>query len=48
MMARKEHYMKSHMLHSQFEALEEPTNALTIDISKPVGEILSKVLEQTN
>ena len=48
MVARKEHYMKSHMLHSQFEALEEPTNALTIDISKPVGEILSKVLEQTN
>ena len=48
MIARKEHYMKPHMLHSQFDALEEPTNALTIDISMPVKKILSKILEQTN
>jgi len=46
MIARKEHYMKPHMLESQFEALEEPANALTIDISSLVDEILSKVLEQ--
>jgi len=46
MIARREHYMKPQMLHSQFETLEEPTNALTIDTSKPVDEILSKVLEQ--
>jgi len=46
MVARKEHYMQPEMLQSQFDALEEPVNALTIDISRPVNEILSKVLEQ--
>jgi len=48
MIARKEHYMKPHMLQSQFDALEEPVNALTIDISESVDEILPKVLEQMN
>lgn len=48
MTARKEHYMKPHMLQSQFDALEEPVNALTMDISESVDEILSKVLEQMN
>lgn len=48
MIARKEHYMKPHMLHSQFDALEEPANALTIDISMPVKKILSKILEQAS
>ncbi len=46
METRANHYMKPHMLKSQFDALEEPVNALTIDISKPIDEILSKVLEQ--
>lgn len=46
METRAGHYMKPHMLKSQFDALEEPVNALTIDISKPIDEILSKVLEQ--
>jgi len=45
---RKEHYMQPEMLQSQFDVLEEPVNALTIDISRPVYEILSKVLEQMN
>ena len=48
MIARKEHYMKPHMLQSQFEALEEPTNALTINILMPVKKILSKILEQAS
>ncbi len=43
---RKEHYMQPEMLQSQFDTLEEPLHALTIDISKPIDEILSKVLEQ--
>jgi len=34
---RTDHYMKPHMLRSQFETLEEPTNALTIDISMPLA-----------
>ncbi len=48
MAVRKEHYMQPEMLQSQFDALEEPTNALTINISIPVKKILSKILEQTN
>jgi len=42
MIARKEHYMKPHMLRSQFEALEEPTNALTINTSMPVKKYCQK------
>jgi gluconokinase len=41
---RTDHYMKPHMLQSQFDALEAPTNALTIDISKPVDEIVQEII----
>jgi gluconokinase len=43
---RKDHYMKPQMLQSQFEVLEEPTNALTFDISMPVEEIVEGVIKQ--
>jgi gluconokinase len=42
---RKEHYMKPHMLKSQFETLEEPVNALTIDSSLSVDEIVEEILK---
>lgn len=45
MSARRDHYMKPQMLQSQFDALEEPNNALTVDISMPVDEIAQKILE---
>ncbi len=45
MSERKEHYMKPHMLKSQFDALEEPVNALTIDISLAVDEIVQEILK---
>ena len=45
MIARKEHYMKPHMLKSQFETLEEPVNALTVDVSLSVNEIVQEILE---
>jgi gluconokinase len=45
MIARKEHYMKSHMLQSQFETLEEPITALTINISNPIDAIVQKILK---
>ncbi len=45
MIARKEHYMKPQMLQSQFDALEEPTNALTMDISMSVGDIVQEILK---
>jgi gluconokinase len=41
---RKDHYMKPHMLQSQFEALEEPANALTLDVSMPVMELVGEIL----
>ena len=40
--------MQPVMLQSQFDALEEPVNALTMDISGPVDDISLKVLEQMN
>ena len=45
MSARKEHYMKPDMLKSQFDTLEEPTNALTIDISLPVADIVKRIIQ---
>jgi gluconokinase len=45
MSARKDHYMKPHMLRSQFETLEEPGNALVIDISNSIDGILRDILE---
>jgi gluconokinase len=45
MIARKEHFMKPQMLHSQLETLEEPTNALTVDITPAVDEIVKIILQ---
>ena len=46
MIVRKDHYMKPQMLQSQFDTLEEPSDALTVDISLPVDEILQVVIKQ--
>ena len=45
MSARRGHYMKPGMLRSQFEALEEPDDALVVDISRPAGDIVAQILE---
>jgi gluconokinase len=45
MITRKEHYMKPHMLQSQFDTLEEPPNALTVDIALSVDDILQEILK---
>jgi gluconokinase len=42
---RKGHYMKPHMLQSQFETLEEPTNRLAIDVSMSVCDIVQEILK---
>jgi gluconokinase len=42
---RADHYMKPGMLKSQFEVLEEPVGALTMDISLSVETIVEKILE---
>jgi gluconokinase len=41
---RTDHYMKPQMLQSQFEALEEPAHAITVDISMPVSELVQEIL----
>ena len=44
MKKRTDHYMKPHMLKSQFEALEEPVTALTTDVSMSVDKIVQEIL----
>jgi gluconokinase len=41
--ARKGHYMRPEMLQSQFAALEEPKNALIVDIERPAEEIVRQI-----
>jgi gluconokinase len=41
---RTDHYMKPGMLRSQYEALEEPQDALTMDITQSVEVIVEAVL----
>ena len=43
---RKDHYMKPQMLQSQFATLEEPANALTVDVSMQVKDLVSEILKQ--
>jgi gluconokinase len=48
MVARPGHYMKPEMLKSQFDALDEPTNGLVVDVSLSVNEIVTHILECTD
>lgn len=45
MSARGGHYMKPEMLQSQFRDLEEPQNALTLDVSAPLEDMLAAIME---
>lgn len=46
--ARKNHFMRADMVHSQFEALEEPdaseTDVLTVDVSGSIEEVEQEAL----
>lgn len=44
--SRKGHYMKEQMLVSQLADLEEPEDALTIDVSKSPEQIVSEIRKQ--
>jgi len=44
-MKSRSHYMKPGMLRSQFDALEEPLDALTLDIKESPEEIAGKILQ---
>lgn len=41
---RTGHYMKADMLASQFAALEEPSDALVVDVSQPPAAIVEQIL----
>ncbi|KAJ9224412.1 hypothetical protein DTO169C6_3243 [Paecilomyces variotii] len=44
---RKDHYMKSGMVHSQIELLEEPVNewdAVAVDVAAPPEEVANRVI----
>ena len=43
---RLSHFMKADMLSSQFDALEEPSDAIVVDISPPPSAIVAQVLAQ--
>ena len=46
MQTRSEHYMKANMLRSQFDALEEPVDALTVDIDQNLDTIVKEIVTQ--
>jgi gluconokinase len=46
MSKRQGHFMKAEMLKSQFETLEAPKDALTLDVSMPLDEMLAFVMEK--
>ena len=46
MNARPGHYMKEDMLQSQFDTLEEPQDALTVDITPSVDDIVATILTE--
>ncbi|HAV76849.1 MAG TPA: gluconate kinase [Anaerolineae bacterium] len=43
--AREGHYMKSDMLKSQFDILEEPQSAFEVDVSKSLDEMVESILQ---
>jgi gluconokinase len=45
MQQRANHYMKPEMLASQFAALEEPRDALTLDIAHTPEELLATIIQ---
>lgn len=45
---RQQHFMKAEMLQSQLESLQEPKNALIIDISKSPEEIALQIAAKLN
>jgi gluconokinase len=42
-MEHRRHFMKPEMLQSQFDTLEKPADALTVNIAKTPGEIVTEI-----
>ena len=45
---RQGHFMKKGLLDSQFEALEEPTHALQVEVAAPPEEIVERIKDGLN
>ena len=45
---RSGHFMPESLLESQFQALEEPQNAITVNIDQSPSDILKEIFEQLN
>jgi gluconokinase len=43
--SRSHHYMSPKLLQSQFDILEEPTDAVNVDISEPPDDIAQHIRE---
>ncbi len=43
---RENHFMSGQLLQSQFDALEEPVDAIKVDISRSTAEIVAEILQQ--
>ena len=43
---RTSHFMKADMLASQFEALEEPSDALVVDVSESPDAVVERILSE--
>jgi len=44
--ARRDHFMPPGLLDSQFATLEEPANAIIVDIAKSPDEIIAQAIEE--
>lgn len=44
--SRKNHYMKAGLLESQFAALEEPRDAIVVDVAQPPDALANQVLSE--
>lgn len=45
MRSRPGHFMKADMLRSQFQALEEPMNALVVDVDRSLAEAVTEIVK---
>lgn len=46
MQARPHHFMKPQMLDSQFATLEEPHDAITVDIAPPPEQVVDEIIQK--
>jgi gluconokinase len=46
LLSRHGHFATEKILRSQFEALEEPNDALVVDVDQPVGQIVAQIRGQ--